>query len=182
MNSQEAPATPGAFAGLDLLSSAVVLIDTRLRIRHCNPAAENLFAVSQRACLGQPLAGLLGSPPALVAALENALDNRWSHTGHDIVVARDKLASIHMDCTVTPVDTGEPGLLLELACTPPRIHGSGVPDAPSRPGDLSFRRRTRGGMRFNQRMAVGARCGSLFRQSFARTLLVRPVGDRHGLA
>lgn len=114
MNSQEAPATPGAFAGLDLLSSAVVLIDTRLRIRHCNPAAENLFAVSQRACLGQPLAGLLGSPPALVAALENALDNRWSHTGHDIVVARDKSASIHMDCTVTPVDTGEPGLLLEF--------------------------------------------------------------------
>ena len=42
------------FAGLDLLSSAVILLDNQLRIRHCNPAAENLFAASQRVCLGRP--------------------------------------------------------------------------------------------------------------------------------
>lgn len=37
-----------AFSGLDLLSSAVVLVDAGLILRHLNPAAENLFAVSSR--------------------------------------------------------------------------------------------------------------------------------------
>ena len=38
-------ATFDAFSGLDLLSSAVVLVDAKLIIRHLNPAAENLLAV-----------------------------------------------------------------------------------------------------------------------------------------
>lgn len=103
-----------AFAGLDLLSSAVILLDDELRIRHCNPAAENLFAVSQRVCLGKPLAQLLGTPAALTAALENALANKWSYTGHDIVVAREGAEPIHLDCTVSPIDTPHARLLLEF--------------------------------------------------------------------
>ncbi|MDP1606450.1 MAG: nitrogen regulation protein NR(II) [Rhodocyclaceae bacterium] len=111
------PADP-AFAGLDLLSSAVLLLDGQLRIRHCNPAAENLFAVSQRACLGQPLAQLLGTPSTLIAALENALANQWSYTGHDIVVAREhgemSTEPLHLDCTVSPIEAGAASLLLEF--------------------------------------------------------------------
>lgn len=114
MNSQPAPLEDPAFAGLDLLSSAVILLDSQLRIRHCNPAAENLFAVSQRVCLGRPLAQLLGTPTALAAALKNALANKWSYTGHDIVVARDKADDIHLDCTVTPIETSQASLLLEF--------------------------------------------------------------------
>lgn len=101
-------------AGLDLLSSAVILLDGELRVRHCNPAAENLFAVSQRTCVGQPLAQLLGSPPSLMKALDNALGNRWSYTGHDVVVARPQTEPIHLDCTVTPVDLPVVKLLLEF--------------------------------------------------------------------
>lgn len=104
------------FAGLDLLSSAVILLDDALRIRHCNPAAENLFAASQRVCQGKALAQLLGTPPALIAALENALANRWSYTGHDIVFARDQGGGepLHLDCTVSPIDTPQASLLLEF--------------------------------------------------------------------
>lgn len=107
-----------AFAGLDLLSSAVMILDGQLRIRYCNPAAENLFAVSQRVCLGKPLTQLLGAPPALVMALENALSNQWSYTGHDIVIAREheemRSAPIHLDCTVSPLDIASARLLLEF--------------------------------------------------------------------
>jgi two-component system nitrogen regulation sensor histidine kinase GlnL len=112
------PADEAALAGLDLLSSAVILLDEQLRIRHCNPAAENLFAVSQRVCLGIPLAQLLGTPVVLMAALENALTNKWSYTGHDFIVARDygemSADPIHLDCTVTPIDTPYARLLLEF--------------------------------------------------------------------
>lgn len=104
----------GPFAGLDLLSSAVILLDGELRIRHCNPAAENLFAVSQRVCLGKPLVQLLGTPPTLITALENALANKWSYTGHDIAFARDGAESIHLDCTVSPIETPQARLLLEF--------------------------------------------------------------------
>ena len=106
--------TDSTFAGLDLLSSAVILLDGELRIRHCNPAAENLFAASQRNCLGKPLAQLLGTPAALQTALENALNNRWSYTGHDIVVSRESSDSFHLDCTVSPIDTASASLLLEF--------------------------------------------------------------------
>lgn len=108
----------GPFAGLDLLSSAVILLDGDLRIRHCNPAAENLFAVSQRVCIGKPLTQLLGAPPTLISALENALANNWSYTGHDIVFAREHGGAgaepLHLDCTVSPIETPQARLLLEF--------------------------------------------------------------------
>jgi two-component system nitrogen regulation sensor histidine kinase GlnL len=119
MNTVDSPTTPAGFSGLDLLSSAVILLDGRLLIRHLNPAAENLFSVSQRSWLGRPLAQLAGTPPALDNALENALRNNWSYTGHNIAVTREVRDGepgqpLHLDCTVTPVDAGGTRLLLEF--------------------------------------------------------------------
>ncbi|MDP2809669.1 MAG: nitrogen regulation protein NR(II) [Rhodocyclaceae bacterium] len=156
MSASELPLPHAVFPGLDLLSSAVILLDDRLLIRHLNPAAENLFAVSERAWLGRPLAQLAGMPPTLAAALDNALSNNWSYTGHNIAVApgggegkeigdrppkeigdrpqfyesqnrglspisppisfgsHGNDGPLHLDCTVTPVDTGNIRLLLEF--------------------------------------------------------------------
>jgi two-component system nitrogen regulation sensor histidine kinase GlnL len=111
------PSSP--FPGLDLLSSAVILLDGRLLIRYMNPAAENLFAVSERSWLGVALAKLVGTPPALDNTLSNALRNNWSYTGHNIAVTRTAPDGVpgrplHLDCTVTPVETGGGRLLLEF--------------------------------------------------------------------
>jgi two-component system nitrogen regulation sensor histidine kinase GlnL len=119
MNATDAGSMPTGFPGLDLLSSAVILLDGRLLIRYLNPAAENLFAVSQRTWLGRPLAQLAGTPQALDHALENALRNNWSYTGHNIAVLRprrdgDSAEPLNLDCTVTPVDAGGNRLLLEF--------------------------------------------------------------------
>ncbi|WIM05147.1 MAG: nitrogen regulation protein NR(II) [Candidatus Nitricoxidivorans perseverans] len=123
MNAPEPHSPQAVFPGLDLLSSAVILLDGKLLIRHLNPAAENLFAVSERAWLGRPLAQLAGMPPTLAAALDNALSNNWSYTGHNIAVVpggegdhgnHGNDGPLHLDCTVTPVDTGGARLLLEF--------------------------------------------------------------------
>ena len=119
MNATDAKSMPTGFAGLDLLSSAVILLDGRLLIRYLNSAAENLFAVSQRAWLGRPLAQLAGTPQALDQALENALRNNWSYTGHNIAVVRPRRDNknaepLSLDCTVTPIDTRGNRLLLEF--------------------------------------------------------------------
>ena len=46
---------PDALQGLDLLSTAVLLLDSHLRVTHLNPAAENLFRASRKSMVGQPL-------------------------------------------------------------------------------------------------------------------------------
>lgn len=103
-----------AFAGLDLLSSAVVLLDAELHIEYLNPAAENLFAGSSRYLLHQPLSRLLGEPPGLASALDNALRNNWSYTGQNISVKLSGAQPLHLDCTVTPVEASRASLLLEF--------------------------------------------------------------------
>ena len=109
---QEAQHQP--FNGLDLLSSAVIVLDDHELIRHMNPAAENLFAVAQRTWQGRPLAQLLGKSKVLTATLDNALKNNWSYTGHNIEVTRGDQPALHLDCTVTPIEAEGAGLLLEF--------------------------------------------------------------------
>ena len=107
-------ASTGPFAGLDLLSSAVVLVDEDLAIRYLNAGAENLFEVSQRRLLGQPLSRLLGETSALDAALDNALRNNWSYTGQDLRIQRAATDPLHLDCTVSPAEAAGVRLLLEF--------------------------------------------------------------------
>jgi len=114
MHKPPPPPATGPFAGLELLSSAVVLVDGKLFIRYINPGAENLFAISQRKLLGLPLNRLLGEPPGLGAALENALHTNWSYTGQDLTITRGDADPIRLDCTVSPVDTAGVRLLLEF--------------------------------------------------------------------
>lgn len=103
-----------SFSGLDLLSSAVLLVDARRVIRYANPAAENLFAVSVRQWVGRPLKDLLGDPPGLDAALDSAMANNWSYTSHNIQIKPAAGTSLHVDCTATPVTTEGARLLLEV--------------------------------------------------------------------
>ena len=105
---------PSAFSGLELLSSAVVLVDDQLVVRYLNPSAENLFATSSRKIVGYSLRRLLGDPAGLESALNNVLRDNWSYTGHNLKVLRPGMESLHLDCTVTPVEVVDARLLLEF--------------------------------------------------------------------
>jgi two-component system nitrogen regulation sensor histidine kinase GlnL len=107
------PAVP-AFAGLDLLSSAVILLDANWVVRYVNPAAENLFAISQRLLLGKPLKTLVGELPELSAAIESTLKNNWSYTSHNICVPHGGAETLRLDCTVTAVESNGMRVLLEF--------------------------------------------------------------------
>ncbi|HNQ04754.1 MAG TPA: nitrogen regulation protein NR(II) [Thiobacillaceae bacterium] len=114
MHDPTSPDTPAALAGLDLLVSAVVLLDEALCIRYCNPVAENLFAISRRACLGRPVQRLCQLPPSFIASLEDTLHQRWSYTRHDIVVPQQGHDPLHLDCSISPLETSMARLLLEF--------------------------------------------------------------------
>ncbi len=103
------------FAGLDLLSTAVLLVDDQLVIRYMNAGAENLFGVSVKRFANQPLNALLGDANPLGPALDNALNNNWSYTGKDLRMHMPGgTETLYLDCTVSPVEAPGVNLLLEF--------------------------------------------------------------------
>ncbi len=109
--------THASFAGLDLLASAVLLIDDGQLIRYINPAGENLLAVSGRSVVGKTLAVVCTCSATLQSALDNGLQNNWGYTGQNIQLKRSDGETLHINCTVTPLRPEVAGgvrLLLEL--------------------------------------------------------------------
>lgn len=109
--------THPSFAGLDLLASAVLLIDDGQLIRYINAAGENLLAVSGHSVVGKTLAAVCTGSATLQSALDNGLNNNWGYTGQNIELVRGDGEKMHLNCTVTPLRpdlaTGA-RLLLEL--------------------------------------------------------------------
>jgi two-component system nitrogen regulation sensor histidine kinase GlnL len=108
-----------ALSGLDLLATAVVLVDRGLAVRYVNPAAENLFEISSKNVAGQALDKLFSESAVLTAAIGYARANNCSYTEHDLELGINGRPRLHVSCTVTPVELEHRGaqadaLLLEF--------------------------------------------------------------------
>ena len=102
-----------AAPGLDILATATILVDEQHRIRHMNPAAENLFGVSAHHALERPLQEILGPSTELVRALSSALREGASFIEHDLPVVTNG-HELHLSCTVTPVDYAAGAVAIEF--------------------------------------------------------------------
>lgn len=96
---------------LDSLSTAVLLLDERLRLLYLNPAAEDLFAVSLRQALGIEWSVLVHAEAGMVSRLEAALASQHPYTERELELGSGK-GRITVDCTVTPLSASE--ILIEL--------------------------------------------------------------------
>src|SRR5690348_14934361 len=96
--------TPAALSGLDLLATAVVLVDVGLSVHYMNPAAENLFETSSKNVTGQTLDSVFTDTAVLLAAIEYARANNCSYTEHDLELSVNGRARLHLSCTVTPAE------------------------------------------------------------------------------
>ncbi len=106
-----------SFAGLDLLATAVILLDRDLRIKHLNPAAENLLSVSARNVLGQAIGEIFTVGPALKGMIDQTLAESRGFMDQDLVIGRPGQEQQHLNCIVTPVESVEAQLLIELRHT-----------------------------------------------------------------
>ena len=106
--------TPNLFAGLEHLTTAVVLLDQNLRIVYLNPSAENLFKLSRKHVIGTPLQQVFGEAETLPKAVEAALLTHASFTEHEIILATPGNHTLSVSCTVTPVEIDAVGLMLEF--------------------------------------------------------------------
>ena len=102
------------FSGLDLLATAVVLLDDALRVGYANPAAETLLSASRKSILGQAFLGLFADPGTLESLLRQALREQRGFADEDVMLALPGQEPLHLNCIATPTEPAQAGLLLEL--------------------------------------------------------------------
>src|SRR5919106_4155516 len=95
---------PSTFSGLDLLATAVILVDEAAFVRYMNPAAENLFGLSHRNAEGAHLESVFKESFVLSAAIGYARDNNCSYSEHGLTLSANGHTIVHLSCTVTPVE------------------------------------------------------------------------------
>jgi len=108
-----------ALAGLDLLATAIVLVDQGLTVYYANPAAENLFELSSKSLVGNTVTEIFQDDQMLGAALEYASTNHCSYTEHGLRIGAMGRGRLHLSCTISPLELegwteGWQGLLLEF--------------------------------------------------------------------
>ena len=107
--------TKETFSGLDLLATAVIVLDDRLAVQYMNAAAENLLELSSKNTSGLPLAKVFSEDAKLVAAIGYACANNCSYTEHDLALGVAGRGRLQLACTVTPVELPSGGsFLLEI--------------------------------------------------------------------
>ena len=102
------------FAGLDLLATAVVVLDDEFVVRYANPAAENLLTAGARSLIGQPFLGFFAERAELERSLDEARVIHWDYSARNVTYVRTGREPVPFSCTVTRIDAFGLGLLAEL--------------------------------------------------------------------
>jgi two-component system nitrogen regulation sensor histidine kinase GlnL len=108
----EAAPAPGRFAGLDLLASAVLLVDAQGAVLYANPAAEDLLETSRKALARLALPALFANGGELADLCRDALAHQWSDRRQDLTLVRPGREPLHVHSIVSAAAGGE--VVIEL--------------------------------------------------------------------
>ncbi|QJD99086.1 PAS domain-containing sensor histidine kinase [Massilia forsythiae] len=95
------------FSGLDLLASAVLVIDADGLVRCANPAAEHLLETSVKSLSRQKLAGLFGNGEELDVLCAHALAHKYSDLRQDLSLQRPGREPLHVHVIVSAAGGAE---------------------------------------------------------------------------
>jgi two-component system nitrogen regulation sensor histidine kinase GlnL len=99
--------------GLDILATAVIILDDQRIVRYMNTAAENLFGISTYHALNRPLNNLLRERTELVRAMDAALQEGVSFTEHHMHIESGD-HTLTLNLTISPLEGELGSLLLEF--------------------------------------------------------------------
>ena len=106
------------YSGLELISTAVLLLDEHLQVTYANPAAEDLLAHGRKHLLGMPLDKALPGNDEFVQRIRQSIASEVGFNEHDFVLDLAGEA-LHMLCVITPVPAR--GAAGEWDGPPPRL-------------------------------------------------------------
>jgi two-component system, NtrC family, nitrogen regulation sensor histidine kinase GlnL len=106
--------TPTSFLGLDLLTSAVIILDQDGRIVFANAAAENLFDSSAKALESQSLDDLFLNCTELWSVFNQAVEHQFADKRLDLTLERSVRDLLHVHTVVTALDTPETPVLIDF--------------------------------------------------------------------
>jgi len=106
--------TPSPFPGLDLLATAVLLLDENLKVTYANLSAENLIELSQKHIVGYALPSFFSDPAELLTAIGKSLADRATYIEHDLVLVTEGGTTLHLMASVTPIEYKMARILLEF--------------------------------------------------------------------
>jgi len=101
-------------AGLDLLGTAVVVLDESGCASFLNPAAEQLFEVSRRIVVGQPFGRLFVDGAPIEGLLAEARAGEFEEKRTDLELERPGREPMLLLVTATVLDEGPGALLIEF--------------------------------------------------------------------
>jgi len=102
-----------AYPGLELLSTAVLMLDDKLHVTYANPAAETLFAHGRKHLIGASFDRALPGSAGLMDRLRQAVDDEAGFNENDLVLDLGG-ESMHLHCVVSPAETPQAALVVEL--------------------------------------------------------------------
>jgi two-component system, NtrC family, nitrogen regulation sensor histidine kinase GlnL len=106
---------PLATGGLDALATAVIALDSARRIVYVNPAAENLFKISQSHIVDVPLGEAFPDNAELDGLIGQARTSHSSFTLHGLLLAASGQTRVEVSCTASPLESGAfSGFVLEF--------------------------------------------------------------------
>jgi two-component system nitrogen regulation sensor histidine kinase GlnL len=101
------------FPGLELLSSAVLMLDGHLDVTYANPAAETLLAHGRKHLLGAALARVFPGNERFIARLAQSVADEAGFSENELALElAGRTATVH--CVASVVSWEESRLLLEL--------------------------------------------------------------------
>ena len=105
---------PASLAGLELLASAVVILDAEGRITYVNAAAENLLESSLKALAHQKLSAQFLNPDELEHICAQALEHQFSDLRQELTLERAGRDPLHVHSIASALDEPPHHVLIEL--------------------------------------------------------------------
>lgn len=106
--------TPSHFSGLEHIATAVMLLDSSLKVIYTNPSAEILFALSANQISGNHISDVFLNCEILQLAVDNALNTNSPYREHEFALTTIRQHSFAVTCTVTPIQFENVTLILEF--------------------------------------------------------------------